>query len=275
MQQLIKKRINLGEVTRLKKLLRGAGLSTVCENARCPNIGECFGRGVATFLIAGNVCTRGCRFCAIDKGRPLPVDPREPERVAETVRELGLNTVVVTSVTRDDLEDGGAQHFHDTIKQLRKAVPGIHVEVLVPDFRGYIAAIDTVASGGPDVFAHNIETVPGLYAAVRQGADYRRSLSVLSHAKRIGLTTKSGLMLGLGETPGEIETVMDDLRGAGCDILTLGQYLSPSMRHVPVAEYIPEERFLHYKTLAIEKGFARCASAPYVRSSYKADEQFQ
>ncbi|OGS19060.1 MAG: lipoyl synthase [Elusimicrobia bacterium RIFOXYA2_FULL_50_26] len=275
MSQLTKKRINLGEVTGLKKILRGAGLSTVCENAKCPNIGECFGRGVATFLIAGNVCTRGCRFCAVDKGRPLPPDPGEPERVAATVRKLGLRAVVITSVTRDDLQDGGAQHFHDTVKQLRNALPGIYVEVLVPDFLGNMSAVELAASAQPDVFAHNLETVPRLYDEVRRGADYKRSLSVLSYAKKAGRTTKSGLMLGLGETPDEIEKVMDDLRNAGCDMLTLGQYLSPSLRHAPVAEYITEERFLHYKTRAIEKGFTRCVSAPYVRSSYRADEQFQ
>lgn len=267
----MKKRINLADLSRVKSLLRGHALNTVCESALCPNIGECFHRGVATFLIAGNVCTRACRFCAVEKGKPLPLDDGEPSRVAGAVSALGLKYVVVTSVTRDDLPDGGAKHFSRTVEAIRKAAPGVSVEVLVPDFGGSAEAATTVFRSKPGVFSHNLETVPSLYAHVRSTADYGRSLALLGAAKQAGLTTKSGLMLGLGEKEKEVIAVMDDLRKTSCDILTLGQYLAPSNKHLPVAELFPEKTFDRYRAIALEKGFKHCASAPYVRSSYLAD----
>lgn len=267
-----KKRINLAEVTKLQQTLRAAGLNTVCEGAKCPNIGECFERKVATFLIAGNVCTRNCRFCAIASDKPLPLDRNEPERVAKTVKELGLRYAVVTSVTRDDLADGGATHFCYTVAAIRDLCPGTAVEILVPDFKGDKDAWQTAFSSRPEVFSHNLETVPRLYPHVRPGAIYRRSLDLIAAAKQAELTTKSGLMLGLGETEQDVVAVMDDLRAAGCDLLTLGQYLAPSLRHIPVAEFIHPDQFKRYKDLALQRGFKHCASHTYVRSSYRADE---
>lgn len=267
-----KKHINLGEITRLKKLLRDASLHTVCESARCPNIGECFCKGVATFLIAGDVCTRGCRFCAVKKGKPLPLDAEEPQRIARLAGQLNLNYVVITSVTRDDLPDGAAAHFVHTIQTLRDSRPAMKVEFLVPDFKGDRAAADTVFASRPDVFAHNLETVPRLYTEARSGADYQRSLQLLSWAAAAGLITKSGLMLGLGETEAEVLAVMDDLRSAGCSILTLGQYLAPTAAHYPVREHITDIQFKSYRTQALNKGFTHCAASSYVRSSYLAQE---
>lgn len=269
-----KKRINLADLSRVKGLLKERKLNTVCESALCPNIGECFCRGVATFLIAGKTCTRACSFCAVDKGKPLPLDPEEPSRIAEAVRSLGLTYVVVTSVTRDDLPDGGAAHFAGTTEAIRSIAPGASVEVLVPDFGGDPASAQKVFRARPDVFAHNLETVPSLYAAVRSTADYARSLALLHRAKQAGLTTKSGIMLGLGEKEKEVLAVMDDLRKTSCDILTLGQYLAPTKDHYPVREFIPDDAFEKYRRIALDKGFTRCASAPYVRSSYLADALF-
>lgn len=271
MEQFAKKRISLSELTRLKKILRQARLHTVCESALCPNIGECFCKGTATFLIAGDICTRGCRFCAVTKGTPLALDPDESRRIALTAKELGLRYAVITSVTRDDLNDGGAGHFAAAIAELRSLMPDLKIEVLVPDFGGSRAAAEAVFNARPDVFAHNIETVPRLYGIARSTADYRRSLDLIGWAKGAGLTTKSGIMLGLGEREAEILTAMDDLRSAGCDILTIGQYLAPSKSNYPVQSIIPDEQFSRLKNLALDKGFLSCASGSYVRSSYLAE----
>jgi lipoic acid synthetase len=267
-----KKHISLGQLSSIKKLLRDGDLNTVCESALCPNIGECFNRGTATFLIMGNVCTRRCSFCAVNKGVPSRVDSGEPDRVAQAVKRLGLKYAVITSVTRDDLKDGGAKHFYDTVMAVKNACPETRVEVLTPDFSGDMDSARTVFGSIPFVFNHNLETVPSLYSRVRPEADYRRSLSLLGSAKRHGLTTKSGLMLGLGETEAEVRSVMKDLRAQGCDILTLGQYLAPSKSHFPVAEFLEEPKFKKYAEIAEESGFIKCFSAPYVRSSYFADD---
>jgi len=253
-------------------LLSDLGLHTVCQEALCPNIGDCWGSGTATFMILGDVCTRGCRFCAVRGGRPLPPDPGEPERVAEAAARLGLRHVVVTSVTRDDLPDGGAGHFAATIEAVRRRCPGALVEVLVPDFGGSLAALDRVIAARPDVLNHNVETVPRLYPLVRPRADYRRSLGLLAWASGAGLTTKSGLMLGLGETRGEVVAVMQDLRRAGCELLTLGQYLQPTSRQLPVAEYIHPVEFEWYQEVGEAMGFRAVAAGPLVRSSYRAAE---
>lgn len=262
------------EWERVQKLLRTLALHTVCESARCPNLGECFRRGTATFLILGNVCTRSCRFCAVGKGIPLPPDPEEPERVAEAAKRLYLKHVVVTSVTRDDLPDGGAGHFAATILAIRQALPQATVEVLVPDFQGSEEALDTVLAARPEVLNHNLETVPRLYPLVRPQADYARSLQLLEKAKNKapGILTKSGLMVGLGETRKEVEEVLRDLRKARCDIVTIGQYLRPSVHHLPVASYVPPEEFEYYREYALRLGFSGVASGPFVRSSYKAEE---
>ncbi len=250
------------------------GVSTVCANAKCPNIGECYHSGTATFLLMGERCTRGCRFCAVEGGPPEALDPTEPQRVAAAARELALSHVVITSVTRDDLLDGGASHFAATVRAVREALPEATIEVLVPDFLGDDAAIHAVVEAGLDVFNHNVETVPRLYAEVRPGADYRRSLHVLEHAHSLApsVPTKSGFMLGLGEEHEEVLLVMDDLRSVGCQFLTLGQYLRPSPRHLPVARFVPPPEFEELGRAAREKGFAFVASAPFVRSSYRAHE---
>jgi lipoic acid synthetase len=248
------------------------GLHTVCEEARCPNIGECWGHGTATFMLLGDVCTRNCGFCAVAHGRPLAVDPAEPLRVAAAVARLGLRHVVVTSVDRDDLPDGGAGHFAASARAIKGLRPACRVEVLVPDFRGDLTAVATVAGSPIDVFNHNVETVPRLYRRVRPGARYPRSLSLLEAAKRArpGLLTKAGLMLGLGESEDEVLSVFDDLRGAGCDVLTLGQYLRPSARHLPVERYVPPEEFAVLRARALARGFRHVEAGPLVRSSYHA-----
>ncbi|MBC7218475.1 MAG: lipoyl synthase [Candidatus Caldatribacterium sp.] len=262
------------EWERVQKLLRTLALHTVCESARCPNLGECFRRGTATFLILGDTCTRSCRFCAVGKGIPKPPDPEEPERVAEAARKLNLRHVVVTSVTRDDLPDGGAGHFAETIRAIRRTLPQATVEVLVPDFLGSEEALDTVLAARPDVLNHNVETVPRLYPLVRPQADYRRSLWLLARAKEKApeMLTKSGLMVGLGETREEVEAVLRDLREVSCDIVTIGQYLRPSVHHLPVSAYIPPEEFEYYREYALRLGFSGVASGPFVRSSYRAEE---
>jgi lipoic acid synthetase len=273
----IRQKIPGGESFRqTRRILRESGLNTVCENARCPNIGECYALGTATFLILGNVCTRNCRFCAVKTGVPEEPDGEEPDRIAAAVGRLGLKYAVVTSVTRDDLADGGAEQFALVVKALRSADPGIGVEVLVPDFGGRESAVAKVVESGPDVFAHNLETVPRLYPRVRPGADYRRSLEVLSIAgKKYGARRcKSGLMLGLGETAAEIRSVLEDLRKAGCDIMTFGQYLRPARDKIPVAEFIHPERFRDCEKLARSLGFSGVASGPLVRSSYHAGDVF-
>lgn len=249
-------------------------LNTVCRSAKCPNRSECFATGTATFMVLGTACTRNCRFCAVDAERPGPPDPGEPERVGEAAARMGLTHAVVTMVTRDDLPDGGAAHVVATIEALRETVPDARVEVLVSDFGGDEAAIDLVASARPDVFNHNIETVPRLYAEVRPQADYLRSLSVLArvYAGAPDVPTKSGLMVGLGETPEEVEAVLANLRAAGVRIVTIGQYLRPSAAHLPVAEYVAPETFERYTATARRLGFAGIASAPFVRSSYQAGD---
>ena len=255
-------------------LVRQLGLHTVCESAACPNIGECWNQRTATFMILGNVCTRRCGFCAVLKGPPLPVDYDEPRRVAEAVARLRLRHAVITSVNRDDRKDGGAELFALTIRAIRERVPSCRVEVLVPDFQGSRAAVDLVLEAGPDVFNHNVETVPRLYRQVRLGARYERSLDVLAYARqrRPGLTTKSGLMLGLGETNEEALAVMRDLVERGVDVLTLGQYLSPSPAHVPIARFVPPQEFAELAEAGRRMGFRRVIAGPLVRSSYHAAE---
>jgi lipoic acid synthetase len=255
-------------------LLKNLGISTICQSARCPNIGQCWSSGHATFLILGQRCTRNCRFCAVEHGDPLPPDPQEPERVAAAAKALGLKHVVITSVTRDDLPDGGASQFAAAIGALRSPLPHAAVEVLVPDFQGHERAIAVVLEASPDIFGHNVETVPRLYPLVRPAADYERSLRVLRIAKKIspGQTSKSGLMVGLGETAGEVEQVLRDLRAANVDMVTVGQYLQPTPQHLPVAEYVTPELFAHYARLAKGLGFTGVQSGPLVRSSYRARE---
>ena len=264
------------EVARLKKILRGHGLNTVCEEASCPNLGECFGNDTATFMILGDVCTRRCPFCDVAHGRPQPVDTGEAIRLAETVREMGLQYVVVTSVDRDDLRDGGAQHFADCIGALRAACPELEIEILTPDFRTRVdKALDLLAAQLPDVFNHNLETVPRLYKRVRPGADYQHSLNLLKDFKKRfqNVPTKSGLMLGLGEEISEVEAVMQDLRDHGVSLLTLGQYLQPTRHHLPVERYVDPQEFETLAKSGYEMGFAHVASGPMVRSSYHADQQ--
>lgn len=251
-------------------------MNTVCQSAHCPNIGECFSRKTATFLVLGNVCTRSCRFCAVRGGEPAQLDPDEPARVADAVARLGLRYVVITSVTRDDLPDGGGGHFVATIRAVRERRPGVTVEILVPDFRGDAELIETVVDGGPDVFGHNVETVPRLYPDVRPGAGYGRSLDVLRFAKNRDseILTKSGIMVGMGESRAEVVTVMKDLQSVHCDILTIGQYLSPSREHYPVVEFVPPEVFEEYARVGEEIGFRHVVSGPLVRSSYMAEAAF-
>jgi lipoic acid synthetase len=259
-------------VAQTRNLLDRLHLLTVCDSARCPNRGECFSHHTATFLILGEVCTRGCAFCAVSKGKPAPVAADEPRRLARAVTELSLGHVVITSVTRDDLPDGGAAHYARVVAALRQHCPGVRVELLVPDFAGSREALATVLASGPDILAHNLETVPRLYPEVRRGADYRRSLKVLEQAKELSpkIITKSGLMLGLGEESPEIEAVLRDLRQVACDMLTLGQYLSPSLHHVPVARYVDPDEFASRQRQALDLGFKSVAAGPLVRSSYKA-----
>ena len=271
---LIKRLPPTAAISEVRSLLRQQSLHTVCENAKCPNLGECFSRRTATFLILGDVCTRHCRYCAIASGRPAPLDPEEPERVAETAANLGLRHVVVTSVTRDDLPDGGAGHFAATIRAIRGRCPSATIEVLIPDFGGSQADLQTVLEARPDVLNHNVETVPRLFPTVRPQGDYVRSLELLSRAKEglPGGFTKSGLMVGIGETEEEVTGVMRDLRAVGCDIFTVGQYLRPSKAHLEVEKYYRPEAFDRMKTEGEAMGFLLVASGPFVRSSYNADQ---
>ncbi|MBZ5584670.1 MAG: lipoyl synthase [Acidobacteriia bacterium] len=258
----------------LKELIGRLRLHTVCESAACPNVGECWNQRTATFMILGNVCTRRCGFCAVEKGAPLPVDYDEPRRVGEAVEAMGLKFAVVTSVNRDDRPDGGAELFALVIRAIRERAPGCGVEVLTPDFQGSHAAVETVMEAAPNVFNHNTETVPRLYRQVRLGARYERSLDVLAYAKRLapGIPTKSGLMLGLGETLEETLGVMRDLRAHGVDVLTIGQYLRPSPRHLPIVRYVAPEEFAELGRAGREMGFGHVESGPLVRSSYHAAE---
>lgn len=264
------------EVGRLKTLLREHRLNTVCEEASCPNIGECFAHGTATFMIMGRLCTRRCPFCDVAHGRPDALDPQEPENLARAIAAMGLKFVVITSVDRDDLRDGGAGHFVECIEAVRRHTPTTSIEVLVPDFRGRLpVALDVLGRALPNVFNHNLETVPRLYKAARPGSDYRHSLELLRQFKELypGIPTKSGLMVGLGETNAEIEEVMRDLRTAGCDMLTIGQYLQPSKHHLPVERFAAPEEFDGFARVGRELGFANVASGPMVRSSYHAEQQ--
>ena len=261
--------------SRTRSLLDELKLHTVCESAKCPNHWECWSKGTATFMIAGDRCTRACGFCAVNTAKPLALEADEPARVAEATRRMGLKHVVITAVARDDLKDGGAEHFRRTIEEVRKLNPGIVIEVLVPDFNESDAAIEAVLDANPHIFNHNLETVRRLTPSVRHRATYERSLSVLSKVKaRRGDTiyTKSGIMLGLGEREKEVFAAMEDLRAAKCDILTLGQYLQPTLKHLPVAEFVPPARFAEFKERADAMGFVHVASGPMVRSSYHADE---
>jgi len=259
----------------LKKLARGLGLHTVCESAQCPNIGECWDHGTATFMLLGDICTRRCGFCAVPKGRPLPLDQDEPRRVAEAVATLGLKHAVITSVNRDDDNVGGARIFAETIRDVRRVAPNCRVEVLIPDFQGIEEALQIVLDAGPDVLNHNTESVPRLYRAVRSGARYERTLKLLENAKKFspGMVTKSGLMVGLGETMTELIDVIRDLAERHVDILTVGQYLRPSRDHLPIARFYTPEEFAYLKEEALRLGFRHVESGPLVRSSYHAHEQ--
>ncbi len=262
------------EYNEVRKLMRGHGLCTVCEEAACPNIGECWKKRSAAFLILGNTCTRGCAFCNVKKGRPLPPNPNEPGELAQTVAKMKLAHVVITSVTRDDLPDGGAGQFALCIKEIKALSPAVTVEVLTPDFQHKDGALEAVLAAKPEVFNHNLETIPRLYPEVRKGADYNHSLRLLERAKELApkAYTKSGLMVGLGETQTEIFSVMDDLRASGVDILTVGQYLRPSVEHREVDRYVTPEEFKEYELAAKEKGFKAVSSSPLTRSSHNAGE---
>lgn len=259
-----------------RSLVRASGLNTVCEEAACPNLSECWSKGHATVMILGSVCTRACAFCNVATGRPDPVDPGEPARLADAVAKLGLAHVVVTSVDRDDLPDGGAAHFVACMDALRERSPATTLEILTPDFRRKQGALETVLSGRPDVFNHNLETVPSLYSRIRPGAEYVHSLGLLARAKTLlpSAFTKSGIMVGLGETESEVMALMDDLRAADVDFLTVGQYLRPTPRHAPVARYVEPEVFAAYREAGRQKGFLRVAASPLTRSSHHAGEDF-
>ena len=263
-------------VKKLKSVLRDQKLHTVCEEAACPNLGECFGKGTATFMIMGDICTRRCPFCDVGHGRPNPLDEDEPKHLAETIKAMGLSYVVITSVDRDDLRDGGAAHFVECVRQTRDLNDGIEVEILVPDFRGRMdIALEIMHNSPPDVFNHNLETIPRLYKQCRPGSDYQWSLELLKQFKKIhpGVATKSGLMLGLGETKEEVIEVMKDMREHDVEMLTLGQYLQPSRHHLPVERYVELEEFDSLYEIGMELGFKHVASGPMVRSSYHADLQ--
>jgi lipoyl synthase len=262
--------------TEIKKILREANLHTVCEEASCPNIGECFGHGTATFMIMGSLCTRRCPFCDVAHGRPLPLDADEPRHLGETIAKMGLKYVVITSVDRDDLRDGGAQHFVDCIRAVRALSPPTRIEILTPDFRGRLdRALTVLDAGPPDVMNHNLETVPRLYLQARPGSDYGHSLALLRDfkARHPAVPTKSGLMVGLGESADEILEVMRDLRAHHVDMLTIGQYLQPSRHHLPVARFAHPDEFRMFKDEAAKMGFVNAACGPMVRSSYHADRQ--
>jgi lipoyl synthase len=263
-------------VNKIKQILRKHKLASVCEEAQCPNLGECFSAGTATFMIMGEICTRRCPFCDVAHGRPNPLDENEPKELALAIADMGLKYVVVTSVDRDDLRDGGAQHFADCIRETRLLTPEIRIEVLVPDFRGRMeVALDILAAEAPDVFNHNLESVPSLYKKIRPGSDYQWSLDLLKKYKdrRPDVLTKSGLMLGLGESREELTQVMHDMREHNIDMITLGQYLQPSRDHLPIDRFVPPEEFDEYGQIAEDLGFKSVASGPLVRSSYHADKQ--
>jgi lipoyl synthase len=265
------------DLLKVKSILDETDLHTVCEEARCPNLGECFSKGTSTFLILGRVCTRNCGFCAVEHGAPAPTDESEPERVAQAVQKMGLQYVVITSVTRDDLSDGGASLFAKTIQAIRALNPKIKIEVLIPDFKGDQTSLKIVLKEYPDVLNHNIETISRLYPRVRPQADYSRSLNLLKSSKKSHpyILTKSGFMLGLGETQEEVLELLRGLREVGCDFLTIGQYLQPRPDRLPVVRFIPPEEFEEYKRLGEEMGFKAIASGPFIRSSFHAFEMFK
>jgi lipoic acid synthetase len=273
----LKKRIPpFQDLVKVRSILEETELHTVCEEARCPNLGECFSKGTATILILGKICTRNCGFCAVEHGVPAPADEAEPERVARAVKKMGLQYIVITSVTRDDLPDGGASSFAKTIRAIRSQDRRVKVEVLIPDFQGNLSSLTVVLDEGPDVLNHNIETVPRLYPGVRPQADYRRSLYLLKKSKELypRIFTKSGFMFGLGETENEIIDLLKDLRGVECDFLTIGQYLQPRPDRLPVVRYVLPEEFEKFKKIGEKMGFSSVASGPFVRSSFHASQMF-
>ena len=261
--------------TETKRIVESHCLHTICSSGRCPNMGECWGRGTATFMIGGNICTRSCKFCNTQTGRPLPLDPQEPTHVAESVRLMKLSHAVVTSVDRDDLPDLGAAHWAQTIREIRRLTPETTIEVLIPDFQGRKELVEQVIEARPDIISHNMETVRRISPLVRSAARYDTSLEVIRQIAASGITAKSGIMVGLGETPAEVEELMDDLRDAGCQIMTIGQYLQPSHRHYPVAAYVTPEQFKRYEETGLAKGFTQVESGPLVRSSYHAEKSLR
>ena len=272
----LKIRIGANErYTETKQIVDSHCLHTICSSGRCPNMGECWGKGTATFMIGGDICTRSCKFCNTQTGRPLPLHTPEPTHVAQSIALMKLNHAVITSVDRDDLPDLGAGHWAQTIREIKRLNPQTTVEVLIPDFQGRMELVDQIIHEHPDIISHNMETVRRISPQVRSAANYETSLSVIYHISQSGITSKSGIMVGLGETPEEVEILMDDLRNAGCRILTIGQYLQPSRRHYPVAEYITPQQFELYKQIGLEKGFDIVESAPLVRSSYHAEKHIR
>ena len=261
--------------TETKRIVDSHCLHTICSSGRCPNMGECWGKGTATFMIGGDICTRCCKFCNTQTGRPLPLDPNEPTHVAESIALMKLSHAVITSVDRDDLPDLGAAHWARTIQEIKRLNPETTVEVLIPDFQGRKELVAQVIEARPEIISHNMETVKRISPLVRSAAHYETSLEVIRQVAASGTTTKSGIMVGLGETPEEVEELMDDLRQAGCQILTIGQYLQPSHKHYPVAEYVTPTQFVSYKEQGLAKGFDQVESAPLVRSSYHAERQIR
>ena len=261
--------------TETKRIVESHCLHTICSSGRCPNMGECWGKGTATFMIAGDICTRSCKFCNTQTGRPLPLDPDEPTHVAESIALMKLSHAVITSVDRDDLPDLGAAHWAQTIREIKRLNPETTTEVLIPDFQGRKELVDQVIKACPEIISHNMETVKRISPQVRSAADYHTSLEVIRQIAESGITAKSGIMVGLGETPAEVEELMDDLISVGCKILTIGQYLQPTHKHFPVAAYITPEQFAVYKETGLKKGFEQVESAPLVRSSYHAEKHIR
>lgn len=258
--------------TETKHIVESHGLHTICTSGRCPNMGECWSRGTATFMIGGDICTRSCRFCNTLTGKPLPLDPKEPEKVAESIRLMGLRHAVVTSVDRDDLPDLGAQHWVETILTIKRMNPNTTIEVLIPDFQGRLDLVDQIVDANPEIISHNMETIRRITPLVRSAAKYETSLAVLRRIAQRGITAKTGIMVGLGETEDEVLELMDDVLETGASVLTIGQYLQPSRKNIPVAEYIHPDQFEKYRQMALDKGFKQVESAPLVRSSYHADK---
>ena len=261
--------------TETKRIVENHCLHTICSSGRCPNMGECWGKGTATFMIGGDICTRSCKFCNTQTGRPLPLDADEPTHVAESIALMKLSHAVVTSVDRDDLPDLGAGHWARTITEIKRINPDTTIEVLIPDFQGPMELVDKIIAANPEIISHNMETVRRISPLVRSAADYETSLQVIRRIAESGITAKSGIMVGLGETPSEVEELMDDLLATGCSILTIGQYLQPTRRHYPVEEYVTPEQFAQYQQTGLEKGFEQVESAPLVRSSYHAEKHIK